>query len=200
MRTMPADASPRSSPRASGVIGPPTSSSTTARWISSVPRSTPCGRTSVGRERPSRPFVSQRVLRCRHASLQGPFRLPTRRRPARGDRPARRRHRRGDRFQTLLGITGSGKSATIAWLIEQVQRPTLVLAPNKALAAQLANEFRQFFPDNRVEYFVSYYDYYQPEAYIAQTDTYIEKESTVNDEIDRLRHAATAGAADPATT
>jgi excinuclease ABC subunit B len=99
---------------------------------------------------------------------------------------------RGDRFQTLLGITGSGKSATIAWLVEQVQKPTLVLAPNKALGAQLANEFRQFFPENRVEYFVSYYDYYQPEAYIAQTDTYIEKESTVNDEIDRLRHAATA--------
>jgi excinuclease ABC subunit B len=99
---------------------------------------------------------------------------------------------RGDRFQTLLGITGSGKSATVAWLVEQVQKPTLVLAPNKALAAQLANEYRQFFPNNRVEYFVSYYDYYQPEAYIAQTDTYIEKESTVNDEIDRLRHAATA--------
>ncbi len=99
---------------------------------------------------------------------------------------------RGDRFQTLLGITGSGKSATIAWTIEQVQKPTLILAPNKALAAQLANEFRQFFPKNRVEYFVSYYDYYQPEAYIAQSDTFIEKESTVNDEIDRLRHAATA--------
>ncbi len=98
----------------------------------------------------------------------------------------------GERFQTLLGITGSGKSATVAWVIEQVQRPTLVLAPNKALAAQLANEFRQFFPNNRVEYFVSYYDYYQPEAYIAQTDTYIEKESTINDEIDRLRHSATA--------
>jgi len=100
---------------------------------------------------------------------------------------------RGDRFQTLLGITGSGKSATIAWTIEQVQKPTLVLAPNKALAAQLANEFRQFFPHNRVEYFVSYYDYYQPEAYIPQTDTYIEKDATINDEIDRLRHAATAG-------
>ncbi len=98
----------------------------------------------------------------------------------------------GDRFQTLLGITGSGKSATIAWTIEKVQRPTLVLAPNKALAAQLANEFRQFFPENRVEYFVSYYDYYQPEAYLPQTDTYIEKDSTVNDEIDRLRHAATS--------
>ena len=100
---------------------------------------------------------------------------------------------RGDRFQTLLGITGSGKSATIAWTIEKVQKPTLVIAPNKALAAQLANEFRQFFPENRVEYFVSYYDYYQPEAYMPQTDTYIEKDATVNDEIDRLRHAATAG-------
>jgi len=101
--------------------------------------------------------------------------------------------KRGDRFQTLLGITGSGKSATIGWTIEQVQRPTLVLAPNKALAAQLANEFRQFFPHNRVEYFVSYYDYYQPEAYMPQTDTYIEKDATINDEIDRLRHSATAG-------
>ena len=99
---------------------------------------------------------------------------------------------RGERFQTLLGITGSGKSATIAWTIEQVQRPTLVLAPNKSLAAQLATEFREFFPDNRVEYFVSYYDYYQPEAYIASSDTYIEKDATVNDEIDRLRHSATA--------
>ena len=99
---------------------------------------------------------------------------------------------RGDRFQTLLGITGSGKSATMAWTIEKVQKPTLVLAPNKALGAQLANEFRQFFPENRVEYFVSYYDYYQPEAYIPQSDTYIEKESTLNDEIDRLRHSATA--------
>ncbi|MFT7646560.1 MAG: excinuclease ABC subunit B [Candidatus Poriferisodalaceae bacterium] len=99
---------------------------------------------------------------------------------------------RGDRFQTLLGITGSGKSATMAWTIEQVQRPTLVLAPNKSLAAQLANEFKEFFPDNRVEYFVSYYDYYQPEAYMASSDTYIEKDSSVNDEIDRLRHSATA--------
>src|SRR5919112_299855 len=101
--------------------------------------------------------------------------------------------RRGDRFQTLLGITGSGKSATMAWTIEQVQKPTLVIAPNKSLAAQLANEFREFFPENRVEYFVSYYDYYQPEAYIASSDTYIEKDSSVNDEIDRLRHSATSG-------
>src|SRR4051812_7543988 len=100
--------------------------------------------------------------------------------------------RRGDRYQTLLGITGSGKSATVAWTIEQVQKPTLVLAPNKSLAAQLANEFREFFPKNRVEYFVSYYDYYQPEAYIPSSDTYIEKDSSVNDEIDRLRHSATS--------
>jgi excinuclease ABC subunit B len=97
----------------------------------------------------------------------------------------------GERFQTLQGITGSGKSATIAWAIEQYQRPTLVLAPNKSLAAQLASEFREFFPHNRVEYFVSYYDYYQPEAYMASSDTYIEKDSSVNDEIDRLRHSAT---------
>ena len=100
--------------------------------------------------------------------------------------------RRGDRFQTLLGITGSGKSATIAWTIEQVQRPTLLLAPNKSLAAQLAGELRGFFPDNRVEYFVSYYDYYQPEAYLPSSDTYIEKDSSINDEIDRLRHSTTA--------
>jgi excinuclease ABC subunit B len=99
---------------------------------------------------------------------------------------------RGDRFQTLLGITGSGKSATVAWTIEKVQRPTLILAPNKSLAAQLAQEMKEFFPNNRVEYFVSYYDYYQPEAYIASSDTFIEKDSSVNDEIDRLRHSATA--------
>ena len=99
---------------------------------------------------------------------------------------------RGNRFQTLLGITGSGKSATVAWTIEQVQRPTLILAPNKSLAAQLAQEMKEFFPKNRVEYFVSYYDYYQPEAYIASSDTFIEKDSSVNDEIDRLRHSATA--------
>ncbi len=98
----------------------------------------------------------------------------------------------GERFQTLLGITGSGKSATIAWTIEKVQRPALILAPNKSLAAQLAQEMREFFPNNRVEYFVSYYDYYQPEAYIPSSDTYIEKDSSINDEIDRLRHSATA--------
>src|SRR5919199_546061 len=98
----------------------------------------------------------------------------------------------GERFQTLLGITGSGKSFTIAGVIARVQRPTLVLAPNKSLAAQLTSEFREFFPRNRVEYFVSYYDYYQPEAYLPATDTYIEKDSSINDEIDRLRHSATS--------
>ncbi|MGZ4691031.1 MAG: excinuclease ABC subunit UvrB [Acidimicrobiia bacterium] len=99
---------------------------------------------------------------------------------------------RGDQYQTLLGITGSGKSFTIAGLIAEVQRPTLILAPNKSLAAQLASEFREFFPKNRVEYFVSYYDYYQPEAYLPSTDTFIEKDSSINDEIDRLRHSATS--------
>ena len=99
--------------------------------------------------------------------------------------------RRGDRFQTLLGVTGSGKTFTIAHVIQEVQRPTLVIAHNKTLAAQLCSEFREFFPHNAVEYFVSYYDYYQPEAYIPQTDTYIEKDASINDEIDRLRHSAT---------
>src|SRR5881227_3652168 len=99
---------------------------------------------------------------------------------------------RGDDYQTLMGITGSGKTFTVAHLIEKVQKPTLVISPNKSLAAQLANEFRRFFPNNAVEYFVSYYDYYQPEAYVPQTDTYIEKDSSVNDEIERLRHSATA--------
>src|ERR671939_62169 len=98
----------------------------------------------------------------------------------------------GERFQTLLGVTGSGKTATMAFTIEQVQRPTLVIAHNKTLAAQLCNEFREFFPKNAVEYFVSYYDYYQPEAYVPSQDLYIEKDSSINEEIDRLRHSATA--------
>ena len=98
----------------------------------------------------------------------------------------------GDRFQTLLGATGTGKTATMAWIAEQVQKPTLVIAHNKTLAAQLCNEFREFLPGNAVEYFVSYYDYYQPEAYVPQADLYIEKDASVNDDIDRLRHAATA--------
>ena len=99
---------------------------------------------------------------------------------------------RGDRYQTLLGITGSGKTATIAWTIEALQRPTLIIEPNKSLAAQLAAELKGLFPHNRVEYFVSYYDYYQPEAYVPSSDTYIEKDSSINDEIDRLRHASTS--------
>src|SRR6187401_3032817 len=98
----------------------------------------------------------------------------------------------GERYQTLLGATGTGKTATMAWIIEQVQRPALVIAHNKTLAAQLCNEFREFFPANAVEYFVSYYDYYQPEAYVPQADLYIEKDSSRNDDIDRLRHAATS--------
>src|SRR5512138_3527346 len=101
------------------------------------------------------------------------------------------RVKRGDRHVVLLGATGTGKSATTAWLVERVQRPTLVIAPNKTLAAQLAKEFRELMPHNAVEYFVSYYDYYQPEAYIPQTDTYIEKDSSINEEVERLRHSAT---------
>lgn len=114
-----------------------------------------------------------------------------------GDQPAAikeldARLSRGERDVVLLGATGTGKSATAAWLIEQQQRPTLVMTPNKTLAAQLANELRQLLPNNAVEYFVSYYDYYQPEAYIAQTDTYIEKDSSINDDVERLRHRATS--------
>lgn len=99
---------------------------------------------------------------------------------------------KGEKFQTLLGVTGSGKTFTMANIIEKVQKPTLILAHNKTLAAQLCSEFREFFPENCVEYFVSYYDYYQPEAYVAQTDTYIEKDASINDEIDKLRHSATS--------
>ena len=98
----------------------------------------------------------------------------------------------GDKEQTLLGVTGSGKTFTMANIIKEVNRPTLVLAHNKTLAAQLCSEFKAFFPHNAVEYFVSYYDYYQPEAYIANTDTYIEKDSAINDEIEKLRHSATS--------
>ena len=137
-------------------------------------------------------------------SLQGvatlvpvpPFEVISPFKPA-GDQPAAIRAlaqgvRAGERYQTLLGITGSGKTATVAWTIEAVQRPTLVIEPNKSLAAQLASELKELFPKNRVEYFVSYYDYYQPEAYLPTTDTYIEKDSSINDEIDRLRHSTTS--------
>ena len=98
----------------------------------------------------------------------------------------------GEKFQTLLGVTGSGKTFTMANIIAQVNKPTIVLAHNKTLAAQLCSEFKEFFPENSVEYFVSYYDYYQPESYVASTDTYIEKDASINDEIDKLRHSATA--------
>ncbi|MGW8553047.1 excinuclease ABC subunit UvrB [Streptomyces tubercidicus] len=113
-----------------------------------------------------------------------------------GDQPAaiselERRIRGGEKDVVLLGATGTGKSATTAWMIEKLQRPTLVMAPNKTLAAQLANEFRELLPNNAVEYFVSYYDYYQPEAYVPQSDTYIEKDSSINEEVERLRHSAT---------
>ena len=100
--------------------------------------------------------------------------------------------KKGLKYQTLLGVTGSGKTYTMAKVIEAVQKPTLIIAHNKTLAAQLANEFRSFFPNNAVEYFVSYYDYYQPEAYVPGRDIYIEKDSSINDEIDKLRHSATA--------
>lgn len=115
----------------------------------------------------------------------------------RGDQPEAVRNlvnsiNMGNKHQTLLGVTGSGKTFTMANVIEKIQRPTLVMAHNKTLAAQLCSEFKEFFPNNAVEYFVSYYDYYQPEAYIPMTDTYIEKDSSINEEIDKLRHSATA--------
>ncbi|RIQ21362.1 excinuclease ABC subunit UvrB [Jiangella rhizosphaerae] len=124
-----------------------------------------------------------------------PFKVVSEWEPS-GDQPAaidelERRVRRGDKNTVLLGATGTGKSATTAWLVERLQRPTLVMVPNKTLAAQFANELREMFPNNAVEYFVSYYDYYQPEAYVPQSDTYIEKDSSINEEVERLRHSAT---------
>ncbi|MGI8647931.1 MAG: excinuclease ABC subunit B [Acidimicrobiales bacterium] len=129
------------------------------------------------------------------ARSAAPFRMVSDYDPS-GDQPRaiadlERRIRDGEKDIVLLGATGTGKSATTAWLVEKLQRPTLVIEPNKTLAAQMANELRQFFPDNAVEYFVSYYDYYQPEAYVPHSDTYIEKDSSVNDEVERLRHSAT---------
>jgi len=126
----------------------------------------------------------------------GEFQVVSEYEPA-GDQPSaiaelNDRLNRDERDVVLMGATGTGKSATAAWLIEKQQRPTLVMAPNKTLAAQLANELRQLLPHNAVEYFVSYYDYYQPEAYIAQTDTYIEKDSSINEDVERLRHSATS--------
>ena len=124
-----------------------------------------------------------------------PFEVISEYQPA-GDQPAAiaeiaKRIEAGEKNVVLLGATGTGKSATTAWSVEKLQRPTLVMAPNKTLAAQLANEFRELLPHNAVEYFVSYYDYYQPEAYIPQSDTYIEKDSSINEEVERLSHSAT---------
>src|SRR5881397_1510462 len=130
-----------------------------------------------------------------HWGMAGLFRLTTEFQP-KGDQPEAIRRlvegiRQGRKHQVLLGVTGSGKTFTMAKVVEAVERPTLVLSHNKTLAAQLYQEFRRFFPDNAVEYFVSYYDYYQPEAYVPATDSYIEKEATINEEIDRMRHSAT---------
>ena len=124
-----------------------------------------------------------------------PFKVVTDMVPA-GDQPTaiaeiEKRVRAGEKDTVLLGATGTGKTATVAWLAERLDRPVLVMLPNKTLAAQFANELREMLPDNAVEYFVSYYDYYQPEAYVPQTDTYIEKDSSINDEVERLRHSAT---------
>src|SRR6195952_1726090 len=124
-----------------------------------------------------------------------PFQVISDYRPA-GDPPAAieeigQRITGGVKDVVLLGAPGTGKTATVAWVAEKLQRPILVMQPNKTLAAQFANELRQLFPDNAVEYFVSYYDYYQPEAYVPQTDTYIEKDSSINEEVERLRHSAT---------
>src|ERR1700726_3107201 len=144
-----------------------------------------------------RPVVAHSEYRAVEDAVRagGRFEVVSPHEPA-GDQPAaidelERRIEAGERDVVLLGATGTGKSATTAWLIERLQRPTLVMAPNKTLAAQLANELREMLPHNAVEYFVSYYDYYQPEAYVPQTDTYIEKDSAINSEVERLRHSAT---------
>jgi excinuclease ABC subunit B len=136
------------------------------------------------------------VLLSKKGDKMGEFKISSKFKPT-GDQPQAIESvvnsiNRGDRFQTLLGVTGSGKTFTMANIIERVQRPTIVLAHNKTLAAQLCSEFKEFFPDSCVEYFVSYYDYYQPEAYVPQTDTFIEKDASINDEIDKLRHSATS--------
>ena len=183
--------SPRSSRSVTGVSEAPAAFSGTPPLFAPVtgPRLTPEKAPGAPADwvphRPSRP--TDKVSR--------PFRLETKYTPA-GDQPAAiaelvEQAATGERDQVLLGVTGSGKTFTMAKVIEQTQRPALILAPNKTLAAQLYSEFKSFFPDNAVEYFVSYYDYYQPEAYVPRTDTYIEKDSSINEQIDRMRHAAT---------
>jgi excinuclease ABC subunit B len=140
-------------------------------------------------------FVPHRPERPEKSEAGIPLKIVSEFEP-RGDQPQAIKElvagiRDAERDQVLLGVTGSGKTFTMAHVIEETQRPALILAPNKTLAAQLYGEFRSFFPDNAVEYFVSYYDYYQPEAYVPRTDTYIEKESSINEQIDRMRHSAT---------
>jgi excinuclease ABC subunit B len=152
-------------------------------------------RTSLAEPDTGEAFVPHRPARPDKAEGGKPFVLKSDYQPA-GDQPTAIREmveaaRAGEKDQVLLGVTGSGKTFTMAKVIEELQRPALILAPNKILAAQLYGEFKSFFPDNAVEYFVSYYDYYQPEAYVPRTDTYIEKESSVNEAIDRMRHSAT---------
>ena len=152
-------------------------------------------RTSLDEPETGQTFVPHRPERPDKAEGGKAFRLVSDYQPA-GDQPQAiaelvEQLRAGEKTQVLLGVTGSGKTFTMAKVIEALQRPALVLAPNKILAAQLYGEFKSFFPDNAVEYFVSYYDYYQPEAYVPRSDTYIEKESSVNEAIDRMRHSAT---------
>ena len=152
-------------------------------------------RTSLDEPETGQAFIPHRPARPEKAEGGRPFRLVSDYRPA-GDQPAAiaelvDQFRQEEKTQVLLGVTGSGKTYTMAQVIETLQRPALVLAPNKILAAQLYGEFSSFFPDNAVEFFVSYYDYYQPEAYVPRSDTYIEKESSVNEAIDRMRHSAT---------
>src|SRR4249920_2591007 len=195
-------------------------SSTTPEALPSLgPRSTTYGRSSPAQQVPPPPSVAHPPSPPAHRSARrnlsvarrtvgivrpaadlqrtvSPFRVVSDFAPS-GDQPQaidqlEQRITAREKDVVLLGATGTGKSATTAWLVERVQRPTLVIAPNKTLAAQLANEFRELLPNNAVEYFVSYYDYYQPEAYVPQTDTYIEKDSSINDEIERLRHSATS--------
>src|SRR5258706_3621558 len=146
-------------------------------------------------EAPTAPLLLPFVRRPPRAADGTPFKIVSDFKPA-GDQPQAiadliARLERHERDQVLLGVTGSGKTFTMAHVIQHFQRPTLILAPNQTLAAQLYGEMKSFFPENAVEYFVSYYDYYQPEAYVPRTDTYVEKESSVNEQIDRMRHSAT---------
>ena len=189
--------SPRSSRSTSGVSEAPAAFKGASAAPGNLPMFAPVtGPRLTPEEAPGAPadWVPHRPSRPTD-KVSRPFRLETKYTPA-GDQPAAiaelvAQAAEGERDQVLLGVTGSGKTFTMAKVIEQTQRPALILAPNKTLAAQLYSEFKSFFPDNAVEYFVSYYDYYQPEAYVPRTDTYIEKDSSINEQIDRMRHAAT---------